>query len=121
MRVAFQMCESHFIVNRPFPPKSPLQDKSLGGTANINIYRRFDLMMLLILAQLADVNINIDSKYLYAGSCIIIITNAKLVRSNKYILDQTKYLRLMCRHWFLSWTVQIVGPVTLSIPIKIKE
>jgi len=71
--------ESHFILRVelyasrilkcfPSPPSPPLRDKSLGCATNI--HRRLDLMRLLFIAWFCDVNVYIDCKYLYAGSCI---------------------------------------------------
>jgi len=74
VRVALYLCESHFVVrvtlcashilivrvalySAPPPPPSslPLRVKSLGCAANI--HRRLNILMLLIIAQLADINI----------------------------------------------------------------
>jgi len=68
MRITFQLCESHFIVLPLFPPNPPPREKSLSCAAKIQ--RRLDLMMLFIIARFGDINIYIDCKYLYAGSCI---------------------------------------------------
>jgi len=66
VRVAL-LCESHSKVLPLSPPSPLLRDKSLGCAANIHF--RLDLMMLLIIAWFGNVNIYIDCKYLYAGSC----------------------------------------------------